>query len=78
MSASELLNTVQQLRAGHGVSAVRQYLQALYEETKERLVDSTEENGHILKAEARLLKRLYQDFGKTPDDTPPQRDGAYS
>lgn len=76
--SNELLNQVQQLRAGHGVSAVRQYLQALYEETKEKWVDSSSEQEAELKAEARLLKRLYQDFGKAPEEVQPQRDGAYS
>jgi len=76
--STELLNDVRQLRGGHGVSAVRQYLLALYEETKERLVDSTEEDGIALKAEARLLKRLHTALGHPPDDVQDQRDGAYS
>lgn len=76
--STELLNNVRQLRDGHGVSAVRQYLQALYEETKENMVDSTDGEGIALKAEARLLKRLYQDLGKPPEEVQEQHDGAYS
>lgn len=76
--STESLNQVRQLRAGQGVSAVRQYLQALYEETKERWVEASAEQEAALKAEARLLKRLHKEFGDPPEETQGQHDGAYS
>lgn len=76
--SAEILNQVRQLRTGSGVSLVRQYLQALYEETKERLVDASDGQESALKAEARLLRRLYVEFGKDPDEHLEQRDGAYT
>lgn len=78
MNTDELLNHVRSLRAGQGVTAIRDYLQALYEETKEKIVDAPDEQTALLKAEARLLRQLYDDFGRDPEEMMQQPDGAYT